>query len=256
MGNSDLDECVNCGAGLIKVSNICPQCGWKKNKTIEPDTSKENSVDDIENDLPTQEPTIIKNKILRPTGVKFISISYMVFGISLMLFGIVFVSAVMFFVMSDVMGELGGIGGGIGNMPMLPGMGGMDASTKSSLDSIINLNTIVGSSSASEMQMRMSSSGIMNMDVMMEILGEASIVALIEIILGLLILIVGICLAKGKKWARPVTIIFSIISIPLVIVFVTADTLILLGLTAFNGLIIYYMLKTKARDYFNQGILR
>ena len=256
MGNSDLDECVNCGEGLIKVSDICPQCGWKKNKPIEPDTSKENSVDDIESDLPTQEPAIIKNKIFRPTGVRFISISYMVFGISLMLFGIVFASAVMFFVMSDVMGELGGIGGGIGNMPMLPGMGGMDASTKSSLDSIINLNTMAGSSSASEMQMRMSSSSIMNMDVMMEILGEASIVALIEIILGLLILIVGICLAKGKKWARPVTIIFSIISIPLVIVFVTADTLILLGLAAFNGLIIYYMLKTKARDYFNQGILR
>jgi hypothetical protein len=256
LGNSDLDECVNCGEGLIKVSDICPQCGWKKNKPIEPDTSKENSVDGIESDLPTQEPAIIKNKILRPTGVKFISISYMIFGISLMLFGIVFVSAVMFLVMSDAMGELGGIGGGIGNMPMLPGMGGMDASTKLSLNSIINLNTMVGSYSASEIEMMMSSSGIMNIDVMMEILREASIVALIEIILGLLILIVGICLAKGKKLARPVTIISSIISIPLVIVFVTADTLILLGLTAFNGLIIYYMLKTKVRDYFNQGIVR
>ena len=252
----DLDECVNCGAGLIKVSDICPQCGWKKNKSIEPDTSKENSVDDIERGLPTQEPAIIKNKILQPIGVKFISTSYMVFGISLILFGIVFVSAIIFLMMSNAMGELGGIGGGVGNMPMLPGMSGMDASTKSSLDSIINLNTMVGSSSVSEIEMRMSSSSIMNMDAMMEILGEVSIVALIEIILGLLILIVGICLAKGKKLARPVTIIFSIISIPLVIVFVTVDTLILLGLTAFNGLIIYYMLKTKARDYFNQGILR
>lgn len=256
MSNSNLDECVNCGAGLIKASHICPQCGWEKNKPIGPDTSKVNDKKNIESDLPTQEPAIIKNKIFRPTGVKFISISYMVFGICLMLFGIIFVSAVMFLIMSDAMGELGGISGGMGNMPMLPGMGGIDASTKSSLNSIVDLNKMVGSLSASEIEMRMNSSSTLDVDVIMEILEEASIIAAIEIILGLLILIVGICVAKGKKWARPLSIISSIISIPFIIAFVTADNQILLLLAAFNGVIIYYMLKPKARDYFNQSLTK
>ena len=79
MSNANLDECVNCGAGLIKDSHICPQCGWEKNKPIEPDTSNVNDKEDIESDSPIQEPAIIKNKIFRPTGVKFISISYMEF---------------------------------------------------------------------------------------------------------------------------------------------------------------------------------
>lgn len=256
MSNSNLDECVNCGAGLIKASYICPQCGWEKNKPIEPDTSDVNDKEDIERDSPVQEPTIIKNKIFRPTGVKFISISYMVFGICLMLFGIIFVSAVMFLIMSDAMGELGGIGGGMGNMPMLPGMGGIDASTKSSLNSIVDLNRIAGSLSANEIEMRMNSSSALNVDVLMEILKEATIIAAIEIILGLLVLIVGICVAKGKKWARPLSIISSIIAIPFIIAFVTADNQILLVLAAFNGIIIYYMLKPKARDYFNQSLTK
>jgi hypothetical protein len=246
----DLDSCVNCNAGLISASTICPQCGWPKDKPIEP--VKEES-EEIKVPI---EPTEIKNRLSRPSGVRLISFSYMLFGISLMLFGIIFVSAVMFLVMSDAMGELGGIGGGMGNMPMLPGMGGMDASTKSSLNSIIDLNRIVGSFSASEIEMRMSSSSTLNVDVIMEILEEASIIALIEISLGLLILIVGACLAKGKKWARPVSIIFSIISIPFIIAFVTADNQILLVLAAFNGIVIYYMLKAKARDYFNQTLTK
>ena len=264
-----MDECVNCGTGIIKASDICPQCGWEKNKPVEPDTSKvEDDEDivkespkveddeDIVKESPIQEQTIIKNKIFRPTGVKFISISYMVFGICLMLFGIIFVSAVMFLIMSDAMGELGGIGGGMGNMPMLPGMSGIDASTKSSLSSIIDLNKMVGSLSASEIETRMNSSSTLDVDMIMEILEEASIVAAIEIILGLLILILGICVAKGKKWARPLSIISSIISIPFIIAFVTADNQILLLLAAFNGIIIYYMLKSKARDYFNQSLTK
>ena len=256
MNNSNLDECVNCGAGLIKASDICPQCGWEKNKPIEPDTSKVNDKEDIESDSSIQEPTIIKNKIFRPTGVKFISISYMVFGICLMLFGIIFVSAVMFLIMSDAMEELGGIGGSMGNMPILPGMGSIDASTKSSLNSIVDLNKMAGSSSASEIEMRMNSSSTLDVDTIMEILEEASIIAAIEIILGLLIFIVGICIAKGKKWARPLSIISSIISIPLIVAFATADNQILLLLAAFNGIIVYYMLKPKARDYFNQSLTK
>jgi len=275
-----LDECVNCGAGLLAVSDICPQCGFLKSKGDELIEAREKAANDIKLDESEEEldsveienyeefvekvaddikknpsrkkSTKVKNKISRPAGIRLISIFYMLFGISLLLFGIIFVSAVTFLVMSDVMGELGGIGGGMGNMPTLPGMGGMDASTKSSLGNIIDLNRIAGSPSASEIEMRMGSSGIMNIDLMMEIIGEAGVIALIEIIIGLGIFGIGLVLFKGKKLARPVTIISSIISIPLVIAFVTVDTLVLLGMTACNGVVLFYMFKSKAREYFNQ----
>jgi len=267
----ELDECVSCGAGLISVSNICPQCGWPKNKPIKPaepeeepddviienyDEFVEKVADDIKSKPSRKKPTKIKNKISRPAGVRLISIFYMLFGISMVVFGIVFASAVMFLVMSDAMGTLGGIGGDMGNIMMLPGMGGVDASTKSSLDNIIDLNRIAGSPSASEIEMRMNSSGIMNMDVMMEIIGETSVIALIEIVVGLLVFGIGLVLFKGKKWARPAIIASSIISIPLVVSFVTVDSLVLLGMAAFNGMILYYMFKPKTREYFNQTSIK
>ncbi len=275
----DIGKCVNCGAGPISVSDICPQCGFLKRKSAEFIEAKNKAANDIELDESEEEldgvvvenyeesvgkvaddienpsrkkSTKVKNKISRPAGVRLISVSYMLFGICLMLFGIIFVSAVMFLVMSDVMGELGGIGGGMGNMPMLPGMGGIDASTKSSLGNIIDLNRIAGSPSASEIEMRMNSSGIMNMSVMMDILGETAVIAIIEIIVGLVIFGIGLFLFKGKKLARPAIIVSSIISIPLVASFVTIDTLVLLGMVAFNGVVLFYMFKSKAREYFNQ----
>jgi len=242
----DFDNCVNCDAALIVASTICPQCGWPKDKPIGP------VEEEIKVSSPTDEPTEIKNRLPRPTGVRLISFSYMLFGISLMLFGIIFVSAVMFLVISSGMGELGGIGGGMGNMMMLPGMNGIDASTKSSLDNIIDLNRIVGSLSASEIEERLNFSGIMNIDVMMDIIGEMAVIAIIEIIVGLLVFGIGLVLFKGKKWARLLVIISSIISIPLVVAYVTADILVILGMTAFNGIVLHYMLKSKAREYFNQ----
>jgi len=137
-------------------------------------------------------------------------------------------------------------------MMMLPGMDGIDASTKSSLDSIIDLNGIAGSLSASEIEERMNSSGIMDVGLMMDIIGEMSVIAIIEIIVGLVIFGIGLFLFKGKKLARLVTIISSIISIPLVVIFVTADVLVILGMVAVNGVVLYYMFKSKAREYFNQ----
>jgi len=243
----DLDSCVNCNAGLIAASTICPQCGWPKDKPIK-------SVEEAEIKVPTEEPTKIKNRLPRPTGVRLISIFYMLFGISLLLFGLIFVSAVMFLVMSDAMSELGGIGGA--GMPMLPGMGGIDASTKLTLGNIIDLNRIAGSLSASEIEERMSSSGIMNIDVMMEIIEETGVIAVIEIIIGLGIFGIGLFLFKGKKLARVVVMISSIISIPLVIAFVTADVLVILGMVAVNGVVLPYMLKSKAREYFNQTSIK
>jgi len=252
----DLDSCVNCDAGLIAASTICPQCGWPKGKPIEPvEESEEIKVPTEEH---TEEPTEVKNRLPRPAGVRLISIFYMAFGISLTVFAIIFVSAVMFLVMLSGMGTLGDIGGtgGMGNMMMLPGMDGMDASTKSSLDSIIDLNGIAGSLSASEIEERLSSSGIMDIGLMTDIIGEMSVIAIIEIIVGLGIFGIGLVLFKGKKWARLVTIISSIISVPLVVIFVTADVLVILGMVAVNGVVLYYMLKSKAREYFNQPSIK
>jgi len=137
-------------------------------------------------------------------------------------------------------------------------MGGIDASTKSALGNIIDLNRIGGldyTFSASEIELFLSSSGsggIMNMDLMMVIIWDAALVALIEIGVGASAFVMGIGMFKGKKLARFVVIVDSIISIPLVVIFVTADVLVILGMVAVNGVVLYYMLKSKAREYFNQ----
>jgi len=186
----------------------------------------------------------------------------MLFGISLILFGLIYVSAVMFLVMSDAMSELGAIGGGMGNMPMLPGMGGIDASTKSALGNIIDLNRIGGldyTFSASEIDLFLRSSspgGMMNMDLMMVIIWDAALVALMEIGVGASAFVMGLGLFKGKKLARFVVIVDSIISVPLVVIFTTVDVLVILGMVAVNGVVLTYMLKSKAREYFNQTITK
>jgi len=90
----ELDECVNCGTGLLAGSDICPQCGWLKNKPIEHDEAEgklENDIEideaegklenDIETDPSSKEPTEIKNKISRPTGVRLLGTCHMAFGL-------------------------------------------------------------------------------------------------------------------------------------------------------------------------------
>ena len=116
--------------------------------------------------------------------MRLFGIFHMLLGISMATFGIIFGSAVIFLVMSSGMGILGDIGGGMGNMMMLPGMGGIAASTMSSNDTIIGLNAIAGSPSASDIEVRMNSSGILDIDLMMEIITETSVIALIEIVFG------------------------------------------------------------------------
>jgi hypothetical protein len=243
-----LDECVSCGAGLLAVSDICPQCGWLKNKPIELDESEEKIVDDIEldeseekvvddikNNPSTKEPTEIKNKIYRPTGIRLLGIFYMVFGISLVVFGIIFGSAVMY-------------------LAMISAIFSIDPSIVSFLNMIIELHGIVGSPSVNEIEARMSSTGVFDMDAIMQVITEASVIAIIEITLGIFAVIVGIGLLKGKKLARIVTIVSAVISIPLVVLFVeNIDNLILLGIAAFDGMVLYYMFKSKVREYFNQN---
>jgi len=270
LGELDLDECVSCGAGLLAVSDICPQCGWPKNKPIHRDDSKENLTDEIEineseekikNDIedssPTPEPIVIKNKIPRPTSVRLLSLFHMFFGISMIVFGIIFSSAVIFLVMSSGMGSLGDIGGGMGNMMMLPGMGGIDASMMSYLDTIIGLNAIAGSPSASDIEVMMNSAGILDIDLMMEIITETSVIALIEIAIGVFAVMLGRGLFKGQKWARPVAIGFSIFSIPLVVLFIeNVDNLVLLGMASFDGVLLYCMFKSNVKKYFNQPSMK
>jgi len=247
----DLDECVNCGAGLLAGSDICPQCGWLKNKPIELDESEEKIVDDIEldeseekivddikNNPSTKEPTEIKNKIYRPTGIRLLGIFYMVFGISLVVFGIIFGSAVMY-------------------LAMISAIFRIDPSIVSFLNMIIELHGIVGSPSVNEIEARMSSTGVFDMDAIMQVITEASVIAIIEITLGIFAVIVGIGLLKGKKWARVATIASTIISIPLVVLFVeNLDNLILLGMVAFDGIVLYYMFKPKVREYFSQTSIK
>lgn len=284
MDKLDLDECVSCGTGLLAVSDICPQCGFLKSKgdeliesrekaanenDLDESEEKSNNIvidnheefaekvdDDIKN-TSSKKPIVIKNKIFRPSGVRLFGIFHMLLGISIVSFGIIFGSAVIFLVMLSGMGSLGDIGGGMGNMMMLPGMDSMDASTMSSIDTIIGLNAIAGSPSASDIEVRMSSSDILDIDLMMEIITEISVIALIEIALGVSVFVVGIGLFKGKKWARPVTIGYSIISIPLVVLFVeNINNLILLGMAAFDGILLCYMFKSKVKEYFTQPTIK
>lgn len=246
-----LDECVSCGAGLLAVSDICPQCGWPKNKPIELDESKEKIVDDIEldeseekvvddikNNPSTKEPTEIKNKIYRPTGIRLLGIFFMVFGISLVVFGIIFGSAVMY-------------------LAMISAIFSIDPSIVSFLNMIIEMHGIVGSPSVNEMGEMMSSTGVFDMDAIMQVIAEASVIAIIEITLGIFAVIVGIGLLKAKKLARIATIVSAVISIPLVVLFVeNIDNLILLGIAAFDGMVLYYMFKSKVREYFNQNSIK
>ena len=251
MGDLELDKCVNCGAGLLAVSDICPQCGWLKNKPIEIDESEEKVADDIEIDEseekvaddiksnpPTKEPTEIKNKISRPTGIRLLGIFYMVFGISLVVFGIIFVSAVML-------------------LAMISEIFSIDPSIMSFLNMIIELHGIVGSPSVNEIEERMSSTGVFDMDAIMQIIAEASVITIIEITLGIFAVIVGIGLLKGKKLARIVTIVSAVISIPLAVLFVeNLDNLILLGIAAFDGIVLYYMFRPQVRKYFTQTSIK
>ena len=251
MGELDLDECENCGTGLISVSDICPQCGWLKNKPIEIDESEEKIVgdieldeseekivDDIKNNPSTKEPTEIKNKIYRPTGIRLFGIFYMVFGISLVFFGIIFGSAVMY-------------------LAMISEIFSIDTSIVSFLNMIIELHGIVGSPSVNEMEEMMSSAGVFDMDAIMQVITEASVIAIIEITLGIFVVIVGIGLLKGKKLARILTIVSAVISVPLVVLFIeNVDTLIILGMAAFDGMLLYYMFKSKVKEYFNQPTIK
>ena len=277
MGELELDECENCGAGLISVSDICPQCGFLKSKDTKLDEAEENEADEIKFDESEEKPknvvienhkefvddvtdenksnsstkkfAEIKHQTTRPTGVRLFGMFHMFFGISLIVFALIAGSAILLLAMSSM--------GGMGNMMMLPGMDGIDPSTMSFLGTFIELNEIAGSPSVSEIEQRLSTTGIINIDAMIEIIKETIVIVLIEIAIGIFAVILGRGLFAGKKWARPVTIGCSIISIPLVVLFIeNVDTLIILGMAAFDGMLLYYIFKSKVKEYFNQPTIK
>jgi len=277
LGELDLDECENCGAGLISVSDICPQCGFLKSKDTKLDEAEENVADEIKFDESEEKPknvvienhkefvddvtdenksnsstkkfAEIKHQTTRPTGVRLFGMFHMFFGISLIVFALIAGSAILLLAMSSM--------GGMGNMMMLPGMDGIDPSTMSFLGTFIELNEIAGSPSVSEIEQRLSTTGIINIDAMIEIIKETIVIVLIEIAIGIFAVILGRGLFAGKKWARPVTIGCSIISIPFVVLFIeNVDTLIILGMAAFDGMLLYYMFKSKVKEYFNQPTIK
>jgi len=280
----DLDECVSCGAGLLAVSDICPQCGFLKSKGAELkktqenvanekfdefeeepknvviknyDEFVENVADAIQSNLSTKKFAEIKHKTFRPTGVRLFGMFHMFFGISLIVFALIAGLGALLLVMSSGMGILDDIGegsmGGMGNMMMLPGMDGIDPSTMSFLVTFIELNEITGLPGVSEIEQRLSSTSIINMDEMIEITGEVIVIVLIETAVGIFAVILGKGLFAGKKWARPATIGCSIITIPLVVLFIeNVDNLILFGMAAFDGIFLYYMFKSNVKKYFNQ----
>ena len=277
MGELELDECENCGAGLISVSDICPQCGFLKSKDTKLDEAEENVADEIKFDESEEKPknvvienhkefvddvtdenksnsstkkfAEIKHQTTRPTGVRLFGMFHMFFGISLIVFALIAGSSILLLAMSSM--------GGMGNMMMLPGMDGIDPSTMSFLGTFIELNEIAGSPSVSEIEQRLSTTGIINIDAMIEIIKETIVIVLIEIAIGIFAVILGRGLFAGKKWARPVTIGCSIISIPLVVLFIeNVDTLIILGMAAFDGMLLYYMFKSKVKEYFNQPTIK
>ena len=125
-----------------------------------------------------------QSKISLPTGVRLITLFQMFFGISLVFSAIFFAVSVILLVMSSGMSSLSGIGD-VGNMPMPLGMGTIDPATLSAIDMIINLHGVTGFSDMYEIQGLLSSSGVLNVKVIMDIIMNASVISLIEIVIGL-----------------------------------------------------------------------
>ncbi len=241
----DLDSCVNCNAGLIAASTICPQCGWPKDKPIK-------SVEEIEEiEVPTDEPTEVKfvNRLYRPAGVRMLGMLLIVSGISLAAGAIIFGSFIMFVTISGAMGSLGGIGDS--NMVMPLPIGNVDPAMMSSLNDVINkipyMDVLVGST-----MMLATSASMMNFETMLVILTGVGMFTAAVVAIGLVYFMFGRYLLKGNKWARYLIIVSAVITIPAFIPFVDGFDLSILVSALSSGLILYYLFKPNVRAYFNQ----
>jgi hypothetical protein len=229
--DKELDECVNCGAGLISVSDICPQCGWLKNKPLPNTEDKKTIKKEIEDKQDLTKETVIRKTIFRPTGIRLLGIFQIVFGVFLIGLAIIFASMVLIAMLNAAIGT-------VGNMEIFSGISGLDQDTLGTINS-------------------MSGSGSFNMDELMMIIGATFANATIVILLGLFAIIVGKGLLKGKNWARIFVIVSAVISIPIsALLLGNLDSGIIIGSAAFDALIIFYMTKPKVRDYFNQSSIK
>ena len=239
----DLDSCVNCNAGLISASTICPQCGWPKDKPIE-------SVKDVEIE-PDTEPTEVKfvNRLPRPAGVRMLGMLFIVNGILLAAGAIIFGSFIMFVTISGAMGSLGGIGDS--NMVMPLPIGNVDPAMMSSLNDVINkipyMDVLVGST-----MMLATSASMMNFETMLVILTGVGMFTAAVVAIGLVYFMFGRYLLKGNKWARYLVIVYAVFSIPAFIPFVDELDLSILVSALISGLILYYLFKPHVRAYFSQ----
>jgi len=233
-----LDECENCGAGLLAVSDICPQCGWPKNKPIKP-------VEEVEINQPTEEsteePTEVKfvNRLPRPAGVRMLGMYFIAFGILLAAGVIIFASFIMFVTIS-------------GALPMI---GNVDPAMMSSLNDVINeipyMDVLVGST-----MMLATSASMMSFETMLVILTGVGMFTAIVVAIGLVYFMFGRYLLKGNKWARYLVIVYAVITIPAFIPFVDGFDLNILVSALFSGLILYYLFRPHVRAYFNQPLIK
>jgi len=256
----DTDKyCSKCKANLSAASNFCPLCGWPKNRRMVPyEVDEEKVANDIESNLSTKEPTgsEFKNKIHRPTGVRLLGIFYMIIGVLIVAIAILFGLAVTLLVVGSAMSSLGGIGD-MGDMPIPFEMNGIDSTMMPYLDRISGLPGMESLPSTSDIEELTSSAGVTNMGEVMSVLMETFVIVVLEFILGIIAFVIGRGLLRGEKWARIMAIASSIISIPLAALYVgKIDDLILLGSFAFDGMIIYYLLRPRVREYFDQTSIK
>jgi hypothetical protein len=212
-----IEQCQRCKATLSGDLNYCPQCNWKKSRHVisEPveETTNVKETIDVEEIIDADETTDVKDKpkkdkpkkdkpkkdkpkILKfkkeksyQTKAKTVYILPLIFGIFLIVFAIIFGSAVSYLLMIGVMNSLGGIGGA--GIPMPIDLGPIDATTMSYIDIIIGMNSFGFQYTANEIQELTSSSADMVMTAMMDILGATLLIALVEIGIGVFIVFIS-----------------------------------------------------------------
>jgi uncharacterized membrane protein (DUF106 family) len=218
------EQCQRCKATLSSDLNYCPQCNWKKSRHVIPEPMEETidvkETTDVEETIDVEEITDVeetvdvkdkpkkdkpkkdkpkkdkpkkdKPKILKfkkeksyQTKAKIVYILPLIFGIFLIVFAIIFASAVSYLLMTGVMNSLGGIGGA--GIPMPVDLGPVDATTMSYIETIIGMNSFGFEYTGSEIQELTNSSANVLMTAMMDILGAVLLIALIEIGIGIFI---------------------------------------------------------------------
>ena len=119
------------------------------------------------------------------TKAKIVYVLPMIFGLFLIVFAIIFASSVSYLLMTGVMSSLGGIGGA--GIPMPIDLGPIDPTTMSYVDAIIGMNSFGFPYSGNDIQELMNSPANVLMTGMMDVLGAALLIALVEIGIGLFI---------------------------------------------------------------------